>query len=79
MNIMQGRRALEAEQSYDGDVMRDFISGATCRRRIEIGGVTFPRGATLTRQQVIDIAPRNLRAMVLNRILEVRLGPQAKE
>jgi hypothetical protein len=81
MNLQQRRRSMEAEQRFDGgDLMRSYIAGATTLRRLEFGGVTYRRGATLTRAQVLDVAPRNLRAMIVNHFLEVKLGPpQRKE
>jgi hypothetical protein len=72
VNRNQRLRSLEAEQRFDGDFTRRYAAGAVVLRRIEMAGIVYARGATLSRSQVLDIAPRNLRAMIVNHFLEVK-------
>jgi hypothetical protein len=74
MNRNQHLRSLEAEQAYNA-IQLKAIAGATALRQLNIAGVSFPRGSYLPGEIVKAIAPRNLRALVLNHFVQLLSSP----
>jgi hypothetical protein len=72
MNLAQRRQALEDDAS--SAISAKMIAGALVLQRLEIGGVSFPRGAVLPSEIVEAIAPRNLRALLANHFIEPHNG-----
>ncbi|HTA99369.1 MAG TPA: hypothetical protein VK804_02750 [Bradyrhizobium sp.] len=73
MNRAQRLRALEREASFA--VPDDIaIAEANVLRRLDIGGRVFKRGDVLSSAQLLAIPSANLRAMVVNRYLELQRG-----
>lgn len=73
MHRQQRLRAIEDEQRF-GALAMDDIAGGTAIRPLTIGGVTFKRGATLSREILTAMKPQSLRAMVVNHYLELTLN-----
>ncbi len=72
MNRQQRLRAIEDEQSF-GVATPDDYASATAVRPLAIGGVRFKRGSSLSREILVAMAPRNLRAMVANNFIELHI------
>jgi hypothetical protein len=70
MNRAQRLRSLESESRFNA-LQPEMIAGARALRTITVDGVEFKRGSYLPGEILQAIAPRNYRAMVTNRFLEL--------
>jgi hypothetical protein len=73
MNHMQKMRDLETIALVNHDIA--FMGSAEVRRGFQLGERAVRRGEILSREELLTIAPRNLRAMCSNRFLTITLDP----
>ena len=59
------------DQQREVGVVQSFVNGARVLRSLNIDGVVYKRGATLTREQLLGMKPENFRACVGNRFFEL--------
>jgi hypothetical protein len=73
MNHMQRMRSLEELERVNRAMAH--IGGGEAIRRLTIGDREVRRGEVLTREQLLAIPAENLKAMVTNHFISLKLGP----